>query len=325
MPTTTMLEAFARRWILPVWFSVISILVANAVFAGNGVGLDTRIYRSAAIEALRGADPWATRASTTPGVEGFLFAAPPPTVIAAMPLTLVPEPVAVVVWAAVLVVAAVATVRALHLSLWWALFPPITDSVLNGNPDILVVALLVAGGRIGGAVAPLFKVYALVPLLAQYRWPTLAVAMVLIGLSLPLWWTYLPQVGPVTETLRAQSRGGSSAFGTLFVVPTILALLIVDRRSAGWLAVPAIWPYTQFHYSCVALPALGTFSAMAMALPIPGLPAVVVLAIAGYRLIGATRSLDTGARLSQLGFSILRRSPRKVGTPAPDPHRLIDA
>jgi hypothetical protein len=286
---------------LPVWFGVISVLVVNATIVGGGFGIDTRIYRLAALEALSGGDPWQAQ------VGSFAFAAPPPTVIGAVPLALVPEGVAVVGWALVLAGAAVLTVRLLHLPFWWVAFPPIVDSVVVGNPDVLVIALLAAGTRAAGGLATLLKIYALVPLIALRKWEAIGLGTILLALSLPLWPTFLSQLPEISETLRSQSRGGYSAFGTILLVPTLLALLLLDRRSIGWLFVPAVWPYSQFHYACIAIPALGVASAYAMAVPIHGMPALVVVGIAIARL-RATLAGRPEPGLGPIGRLIGRRA-----------------
>jgi hypothetical protein len=284
--------------LLPVWFGVISVLVANATIAGDGIGLDTKIYRLAAMEALSGGDPWTAQYGP------FLFGAPPPTVIAAMPLAFLPEQLAVVAWATVLLAAAYATVRLLRLPVWWMMFPPVVDSVVVGNPDVLIIALLAAGSWVARGVAPLFKVYAMVPLLILGHWRSLLLAGGLLALSLPLWLTYLPKAGTVAQTLSAQSLGGYSAFGTVLLIPTIAALVVVERRTSGWLVVPAIWPYTQFHYSCIAMPVLGLASAYLMAVPIRGLPAITVIVIALHSLWRALVDDGSTDALSPLGRAI---------------------
>jgi hypothetical protein len=287
---------------LPFWFAAISATVAFNTIAGQAFGLDTRIYRLAAIEALAGGDPWAVRY----GPYEFLFGGPPPTVVASLPLAVLPEGAAVAIWAAVLVGAAFATVRLLRLPLWWVLFPPVVDSVLVGNPDVLVVALLASGARLAGGVAPLFKVYAMVPLVVLGRWRALLVAAILVALSLPLWAVYLPQAGAVTEMLRAQSLGGFSAFGTVLLIPTLLALALLPRRTAAWLIVPAAWPWTQFHYACLAIPALGLVSGYLMAIPLRGMPALVVMGMALIALVRAIGGRDeTG--LNRFGRALVGR------------------
>ena len=43
------------------------------------------------------------------------------------------------------VAGAVATVRLLHLPWWWLLFPPFLDAAWNGNPQNLLVPLILVG------------------------------------------------------------------------------------------------------------------------------------------------------------------------------------
>jgi len=210
-------------------------------------GIDARIYRSAAEAALAGRDPWAV------GVDGLTFAGPPPTLVAYIPAALLPEGIALLLYAAISIAAAVAVLRTLHLPIWWLLFPPISDSLLVLNPDIVVIALLVATPRFAALSVPL-KPYAAVPLLLTERWKPLAIGLGLCLLSVPWWSAFLANREAIASALASQSFGGMSAWATWLMVPTGLALVVLFRRGAEWLAVPALWPYTQLHYSALALP-----------------------------------------------------------------------
>jgi hypothetical protein len=280
---TTLRRAFVRvsPVMLPLWF-LIGSLSKVQFFWGNGLlGVDYFIYREAGLAALGGADPWAT------SYLGFRFAAPPPTVMPYAILALLPEGLGLAVSVAVLGTAAVVVVRALGLPWWWLLFPPLVESLLGQNPDVLVIALLVAGGRHWGALAPVFKIYGGIPLLFHRRWREAVLAGVMCLVSLPLVPAYLARFGEVTAILAQQATGASPAWRLLFVAPALIAMWYLGRERAGWLAVPALWPSSQPHYNCLAMPVLREhrLAAAVATVPLPGVAgiAAVVLALVAYR------------------------------------------
>ena len=78
-----------------------------------------------------------------------------------------------------------------------------------------------------------------------------------------------------------------SATATPWLIPVALAALVLcGRERTAWLAVPALWPYTQWYYSTLAVPALvpvTAFTSMAAALlavQIPGLAVGAVIVVA---------------------------------------------
>jgi hypothetical protein len=151
------------------------------------------------------------------------------------------------------------------LPLWWLLFPPISDSLIVLNPDVIVIAMLLATPRIA-ALAVVFKIYAAVPLALTFRWRALVIGLALCLLSAPWWPMFFADLDAITAGLSIQSDGGASAWGTWFMVPTLIALALLFRRGAEWLAVPAVWPYTQLHYSALALPVAARNAAVALLL-----------------------------------------------------------
>jgi hypothetical protein len=211
------------------------------------IAIDLRIYRAAAETALGGGDPWSV------SINGLSFAGPPPTLLPYLPAAIVPESIALLIYAAIIAAAAVVAVRAVGMPMWWLLFPPISESLIVLNPDVVVIALLVAAPRFAALAVPL-KVYAAVPLALQLRWRPLLVGAALCLLSLPWWDEFLAARDTIAASLAAQSSGGASAWGTWLMVPTVVALAVLFRRGAEWLAVPALWPYTQLHYAALALP-----------------------------------------------------------------------
>ena len=53
-----------------------------------------------------------------------------------------------------------------------------------------------------------------------------------------------------------------------------------DRRAAGWLAVPALWPASEYYYATMILPIATPLFAFAMAIPWYGVPALVTIGYA---------------------------------------------
>jgi hypothetical protein len=243
--------------------------------------IDLRVYRQAAETALNGGDPWAT------GVGGITFAGPAPTLLAYLPAALLPEAVAIALYGIVTLGAALLALRALHLPLWWLLFPPISDSLIVLNPDVIVIALLVGLPRLA-ALSVVLKVYAAVPLLLTGRWRPLAIGLGLCLLSVPWWPAFLAARDGIEAALATQSYGGASAWGTWVMIPTVVALAILWRRGAEWLAVPALWPYTQLHYSAIALPvaARNPVVAFLLSFPVALLVPVATIYYAIWILVG---------------------------------------
>ena len=260
------LDAEARARVSRIGLLLTFILVTSERLLGanrlNTFAIDLRVYRAAADAALHGQNPWAA------GVAGLTFAAPPPTLIPYLPAALLPEFAAIALYGVATLVVAVLALRALGLPLWWLLFPPISDSLIVLNPDVVVVGLLVALPRLApGAVV--LKVYAAVPLVLMQRWRPLLFGLVLCLLSIP-WWPDFVAAGPSIEaSLASQSFGGLSAWGTWLLLPTVLALAALWKRGAEWLAVPAIWPYTQLHYAALALPVAAKDPVVAFLLSFP--------------------------------------------------------
>jgi hypothetical protein len=260
--------------VLPLWFAVIAVLTFSN-FASHGIlGIDVRLYRNAAVAAFAGGNPWAIQP------DGYAFAGPPPTLLFYLPTAFVPLPVATIAVMGLGLAAAVYAVRALRLPMWWLLFPPLFTAVIVGNADALLIGLLLVPGRAAGLAAVL-KVYAFIPLVAQRRWGAVAVAVGVSLASLPLVPAFLQSLQTVTRVLDTQTAG-LSAWGTWFLIPTLLALAVLRRRGAEWLVVPAIWPNTQDHYGAISLPAIhrDRIAAALIGLNVPLAPAVAVVVMA---------------------------------------------
>lgn len=173
------------------------------------------------------------------------------------------------------------------------------------NPDVVVIALLLRFPLLA-PLSVLLKIYAAVPLAMTKRWRALAAGVALCLLSAPLWPTFVAQRDTISASLAAQSFSGLSAWGSWLMLPTVVALLAVWRRGAAWLAVPAVWPFTQLHYAALALPvaARNPLVAFLLCFPVAFLPAVATIAYA------------VGVLLSDQ-LAAIRASRTAVTTPAP--------
>lgn len=265
--TRTILRRLPVALVLVVWFLVDIGRVRPFVEQPEALFLDAHVYLRAAAAWLGDGNPWAAEFG------GWLFAGPPLTLLPYAPLTLMPEPMAVVLLGVLGLLAVVATILALDYPFYWLLFPPFVEAVLVANPDAFVVLFLGLSPRLVAAIAPILKVYAAVPLLALRQWRPLLVAAVLILLTLPIlpWADFLAHYGEITAVLAEQSLTHISAWGVWpLVVIVVIALVALGRRRAGYLAVPALWPHAQLHYATIAVPeARPALIALAYAVPIP--------------------------------------------------------
>jgi hypothetical protein len=276
---------FAERWLLPAWFAVCTFTAINSRMSQSItlIGIDARIYYRAAQSFLAGGNPWSAQ------VDDISFAAPPPTLIPYLPMTILPEDVFVVLAMAGCALVAVALVRICKLPWFWLLFTPLVESVWVGNPNGLVVLLLLRGLTGGAVLAVFLKVYAIVPLIGEMRLRTVALSLVCLALTLPVlpWGLYQAQSAQLTATLVEQSQGGHSALSLPILIPfAVLALLSLDLRTAGWLAVPALWPATQMHYSLLAFPVMHPILGVLFCFTTPGGQAIAIIAFAAWVYLG---------------------------------------
>jgi hypothetical protein len=287
---TTAAVQIVERLVLPVVFGAITVGTLW-LSIGGWFGLDARVYRAAAAAVLAGHDPWRVT------VDGLPFAGPPPTLLMYLPAAFVPESVAVVAYTVLNIVAAVVLVRSLRLPSWWLLFPPISGSIIVGNPDVVVACLAVCGGRFAGLAIPI-KLYAAIPLLFERRFGAIALGAAVCALTLPLVPMFMADAGVINGTFDAFADGRLSAWGSPLFVPTLIAILLMRARGGGWLAVPALWPHTQLHYACLALPALRGRPVVAIALSIGfvQLAPAAILAQAAWELWRLRRTRTTEAQ-----------------------------
>lgn len=260
--------------LLPLWFTLFAIQTVIHFATHNVIGIDLAIYRHAAEVALAGGNPW------IPDGAFPAFAAPPPTLLMYVPLTILPLPIATLLMEAACIVGAVWAIRRLGLPLWWLLFPPLFDALLVANPDALVLPLLLVRGPLAG-LSGILKVYALVPLALQRRWAALVVLVAVAAVSLPQLPNFLAAAPTVNAVLGSSAK--LSAWGVWWLVPPVLlALWVLRRRGAEYVVVPALWPNTQSQYGTMALIAVHRYplAAALIGLNTPLVPPLAVILMA---------------------------------------------
>jgi hypothetical protein len=265
------------RIAIAVWFVVLDIVRMGPMFSVGSIGIDARVYRDAAERWLSGGDPWSLADSACCHFSGL-----PPTVLAFVPATAIDTFTFALIGFAVSLGAAVWIVRHVRLPLEWLLFPPLVEGVWFANPDIVMLALLLSPLA---AVAPVLKVYAVVPLALKPRRLVVAGAIFAVSLLLgwSLWVEYVQNAGTISGRLMAEALGGWSGWvwpPLLAVAVVGIGLLLLDRRlnQAAWLTVPAVWPASQFHYATMALPLRMPVLGVIAAIPVPGFAAFLPLA-----------------------------------------------
>ena len=289
----TFVVLWFRRYGLGVWFAIMSwIWLAGTVFRpGGGFPIDDQ-YLQAARRLVEGVDPWATE---YPG----WFAAPPISLLPMIPFAYMPFGRWVILILSV--AAAVATIRRLGLPWYWLLFPPLVVAMFSGETWILFL-LVVRWGWL----AVLVKIYAAVPLVILGRWRELVPAAIIVLVTAPFlhWDSYIAQYPAITRHLADQAANLSAP---LYLVPiAIVALILMGRARAAWMAVPALWPSTQWYYNAIALPALSPLAAALMAVP------------SSWCVVGACVVLAIQARLRSPGAS-------KGGWPSLADRDVLDA
>jgi uncharacterized protein (TIGR03382 family) len=258
--------------ILPIVFALSTgFQITKYIVVPQGLGFDAQLYVLAAERWLAGGDPWSAT------LLGIRFAAPPPTLLAVTPLTLLPPSLIAPIVMVVLLALAWLAIRSLGLPLWWLAFWPITDSILVGNPDVAVLAALVIAGRRFDFLAPFGKIYAVVPMIADRRWRSIAVSALAMILTAPLlpWALYVAQFSALAASLEAVSATTSVYGAPVLMAVAVVSLLVLGVRRAGWLSVPILWPWTQPHYMAISVPALSP--TIAIAWSVPGCPPAIAL------------------------------------------------
>lgn len=276
---------FIRRstpWLVPAGFFLMTTAVVwKFVSSPAWIGIDASLYAAASAAWIAGSDPWAVTEV------GVFYSAPPPTLLAFVPFIWMPPLAVSIVWILGSFGLAWLAIRSLGLPIWWMAFPPVVDGALAGNPDITVLALLVVGGGRLAALAPFFKIYAVVPMIGERRWRQIGLTIGLLAatiLVLPsgMWFAELPDI---TRHLADTSRTTSVYGRPILMAIAAMALLALGTRRAGWLAVPLLWPSTQLHYGAIAVPGLTPYLALAWCVPLPEVWLASTCAAALYRYV----------------------------------------
>ena len=283
---------FVAYWVLSACVlaaGVLSLNVFAAYFATYPDRLfgDARLYYEATAAWLSGGNPWVTRSA-----EGIVFAGPPTTLLLNLPLQPFGAEVARVFWAVAGLLGWLCVMRRLRLAPWFLLFPPFLEGYLAGSPDSVLAGLAVLGG---GALAAMSKPYSVPALMADRQWRALGVAAVAVVVTLPFlpWGLFLTQLGAVQEAFATQSRNVSAAGNLPLMVAAALALVSLGPRLGLRLAVPALWPGAQLHYSMFSSKAAAASAFLALALSVPGFAAIGIVMYAIF--VRVIRPRVTGA------------------------------
>jgi hypothetical protein len=283
---------------LATWFAGQTYMrIARFVHDTVPLGQDIRIYYRGVEQWLHGGDPWAAEVVVRHSV--FSYAGSPVTTVLLAPSALFSEDQFTVLWLVLSALSAVAIVRWLRLPIWWLLFPPTAEALYSGNPQLVILMLLLAGaarpGVVADSIAVALKVYAVIPLLGERRLRRVGLALVLtlatVVVAPSLWIHYAQQFGAISARLAQQSDSGFSAFyHPILLIPTAIAIILLwrrDRKAAAWLAVPALWPSSEFHYSTFAQPVMTPLLAVLLAVPNQQLAPVAIMLYVFWRFATA--------------------------------------
>jgi hypothetical protein len=106
----------------------------------------------------------------------------------------------------------------------------------------------------------------------------------MILLAPGLWIEYAQRFGEISARLSAEAEGGYGALQTPWLIaPTVVALLIIaryDLKAAGWMAVPVLWPGSEWQWSTFFLPVINPWLGVITATDVRGATAVAVWAYA---------------------------------------------
>ena len=200
--------------------------------------------------------------------------------LAFAPFALLPAEISRFGWVVLALLLSILTIHRLGLPSYWLAFPPLVEAIVLGHPEILVLALLVLGGSKASGLAPVVKVYAALPLLAERRFRALAAALAVVVVTVPIlpWSTFIAEFPKVLANLARQNVGDSAFGQPVLTAIAVIALVALGPRRALWVAVPVIWPFAQPIYKVMSLPVLPPLVALAWAIPMPGFTLVGVIA-----------------------------------------------
>lgn len=259
------IRSLITRYGLGLWFAAHSTAALGLVLQEPSYWFfDARLYLMATKAWLVGGNPWDVQ------LGGNFFAAPPISMLPLAPLTILPPDVAVVVLAILVIVGCVGTIHLLRLPWWWILFPPLIQTMVSANVHGLLIPLILLRA---GPLAALLKAYAIPTLLIMGRWRAILVTAALVAITAPLlpWPVYFENAGLIAARLADQTKHHIPVAILIAISPAVmLALALVGRERAAWMAVLALWPSQQYYYGTLVLPARSQVAAAVIALPIPG-------------------------------------------------------
>lgn len=349
--------------VLILWFTTMSIyrVIGPALVSPVDLGWDAVVYTRAARALLDGGNPWAagipngTFAAPPPSLIPFLpFAYLPdlPTQVVWVGLNVLAaayllRALRLKVWwllfpPLVLAVAAGSSALPLVAVLVWGgvVARPAGGRVGRGDraavnapdagePDPGRLALR---GALADAAAVVGRVYSAIPLAVLGRWRGLALAAAAILVTAPFlrWDIYLRDFSSISATLEAQSGGGNSALAVPALAPVlvpmaIVGLVLVGRRKAAWLAVPALWPNAQEYYSVIALPIAASVPIATLAMATPLTPGIIAVGVLAQGLVDRWRARHrAGAGSARDGSAPEARAGTAAGARAPDHRATVD-
>ena len=263
---------------LLVWFTVMSTwrAIGPAIKGPVDFGWDAVVYAHAARALLDGGDPWQS------GVPGITYAAPPPSLLPFVPFARLPDPFVQAFWVTLAILSAIYVFRRLRMPLWWFLFPPLLLAIAAGSSALPLVALMVRGGATSDAAAAVGRIYSAVPLVLLGRFRALLLAGAALILTAPFlaWGQYIHDLPTIAALMPAQSGGGNSALAVPVLIPVAIAgLMLIGRRRAAWLAVPALWPNAQEYYAVIALPIAMEVPIATIAMATPLTPGIIAIGL----------------------------------------------
>jgi hypothetical protein len=247
------------------------MVVLPLILVPQSAGLDARLYTYAAQVWLAGGDPYVTPLGP------HYVVAPPPSLLPFVPFVWLPLDVVSILMVAIDLAVAVAMLRRLHLPMWWLAYPPLAAAIYVGSSEPLLLATLVFAP---GFLAPIIKVYGVLPLLAERRWRDLLIAGVILVVTFPIlpWDHFIADRQQVATALAEQTDAGVIASPVLAII-AVVALLSLGLRRALWLAAPVLSPGTRPHYAVVSIPKTTMLLAFFWAFPVPLLTVLGLVAL----------------------------------------------
>jgi hypothetical protein len=296
-----------RPWniILPVVFALgTENSILNVILEPRLLGSHAWIYTDAVRALFAGADPW--RAGPPAGV----FAGPPTMLLPFIPFVSLPNEVIAAIALFGSILGLIWLLRRLGLPGYWAGFMPLFAVTVLGHLELLAVAILFYGGRLGG-LAAIVKPYMGFALVAQRRWQAIAVGAVAVLVTAPFlpWRLFIEERDFITANLARQYAGDSVFGNPVLMVVAVIALASLGWRRALWLGAPVLWPYAQQGYKLMAVPVLTPVVAVFWAIPVPGSALLGIVALAVLERVRDRRRLpdwlSVGIQpLTSLGASV---------------------